>query len=156
MSNLSSIEVILDTNAIRKLIVIKEENEFQKRLRNIREKCPTIIIPPLRSEIRYHVPTFLQFRLKISQELHGKLIDYHNKTFPLQQVRSIESQLRKCGMDENDLMVVEVALRRKKKTSRKVIICTDDPDFKRCIQALSRLGLDASNTNDILSKINDC
>ena len=156
VSDLSSTEVVLDTNAIRKLLVVKDLDELQKRLRKIREKCPTIIVPPLRSEIRYHVPIFLQFRLEISRELRGKFVDYHNKTFPSNQVKRVEPKLRKCGMDKNDLTVVEVALRRKRKTSRKVIICSDDPDFKRCIQVLSKLGIDASNVNDILSKINDC
>ena len=156
VSDLSSTEVVLDTNAIRKLLVVEDLDELQKRLRKIREKCPTIIVPPLRSEIRCHAPIFLQFRLEISRELRGKFVDYHNKTFPSNQVKSVEPKLRKCGMDKNDLTVVEVALRRKRKTSRKVIIYSDDPDFKRCIQALSKLGIDASNVNDILSKINDC
>ena len=156
VSDLSSTEVALDTNAIRKLLVVKDLDELQKRLRKIREKCPTIIVPPLRSEIRCHIPTFLQFRLKILRELRGKFVDYHNKTFPCHQVKSVEPKLRKCGMGKNDLTVVEVALRRRRKTSRKVIICSDDPDFKRCTQVLSKLGLDVSNVNGILSQINDC
>jgi hypothetical protein len=137
---MSCAEIVLDTNAIKE-IILKDENKWV--FDYIKQKCHNLIIPPLDSEyrgrLRIDLRAFPSLLTKFRAELGSKFIPNETPEFP----RNIDHTFRGRGRRNQDKIVAGVAIKRARITSRTAIIVSDDPDFHdyEVINYLRRYGV---------------
>ena len=148
-----NVEIVLDTHAIREILLDTSNEQLNKILDMIKKKCHTLVIPRLRSEHRVHLDLaqFLQLVNKFRTILRGKFIpDAEPEKRPPREL--IES-LREKGADKGDIIIASVAYRRARKTKRKALIVSDDKCFHQGTPFLRAYGIEVMYVTEFLKTI---
>ena len=154
-SSTRGMEVILDTHAIREILLNSSKEQLNKILKAIKERCHTLVIPRLEKEhrIRLDFSQFLQLTMKFRTKLHGKFIPStepeSDSYFPSELIKV----LRKCRADDNDIIIARVAYRRARTTKRKALIVSDDESFHECEPFLRRYNIEVKYVEEFLKFI---
>lgn len=119
-----SADIIVDTMVVTKMYY--STNVFEIIMNKIKEKCYSLVLPPIKSEIKGRLKLnsseFPYVILPFMNILGNKFINKEKCD------KKIKKMFQKAGLKEKDALVACVAVKRARKTG-KAILVSDDPDF---------------------------